>query len=75
MQHDLSPAELTVCYLLFDYFTDIGKPTCEGTCTIYMLTCKNDIIQQRHFPALGRSQDQELDLVQQLKVWLHWMRF
>ena len=63
-------ARLQVCDLWFDYLTSYGVPGFEGTCSVHINRRKNDTQRKGHYPALGRSQDPELDVVAQLRRWL-----
>ena len=42
----------------------------EGTCSLHINRRKNDTQGKGHYPAFGRSRDQELDAVAQLRRWL-----
>ena len=64
---------LQVCDLWFDWHTGWGVPGYEGTCAVHVGVRKNDSERKGHHPALGRSVDPELDIVQQLKAWMRWM--
>jgi len=63
-------ALLQVCDLWFDHLTGYGIPGFESTCSLHITRRKNDTERKGHWPALGRSRDPELDIVQQLRVWL-----
>ena len=63
-------ALLQVCDLWFDHLTGYGVPGFDGTCSLHITRRKNDPERKGHWPALGRSRDPELDIVQQLRVWL-----
>ena len=63
-------ALLQVCDLWFDHLAGYGVPGFEGTCSLHIVRRKNDTQRKGHWPALGRSRDPELDIVQQLRVWL-----
>ena len=42
-----------------------------GTAVVHILRRKNDCERKGHHPAMGRARDPELDIVHQLKQWLH----
>ena len=63
-------AQLQVCDLWFDYLSEYGVSGFEGTCSVHIGRRKNDAVRKGHYPALGRSQDPELDVVTQLRTWL-----
>ena len=63
-------AHLQVCDLWFDHFTGYGIPGYEGTCAVHVNKRMNDRVRRGHHPALGRSEDSELDIVHQLRVWM-----
>ena len=42
----------------------------EGTCAVHVNKRKNDRVPRGHHPALGHSEDPELDIVHQLRVWM-----
>ena len=66
-------AHLQVCDLWFDHFTGYGIPGYEGTCAVHVNKRKNDWVRRGHHPALERAEDQELDIVHQLRVWMEVM--
>jgi hypothetical protein len=63
-------ARLQVCDLWFDYLMSYGVSGFEGTCSMHINRRKNDTQGKGHYPAFGRSRDQELDAVAQLRRWL-----
>ena len=65
---------LQVCDLWFDWHTGWGVPGYDGTCAVHIANRKNDSERKGHHPAIGRSTDPALDLVQQLRTWMRWMR-
>ena len=52
------------------HFTGYGIPGNEGTCAVHVNKRKNDRVRRGHHPAFGRSEDPELDIVHQLRVWM-----
>jgi len=67
-------ARLQSCDLWFDHFTGYGVHGFEGSCAVHVALRKNDSVRKGHLPGIGRSQDPELDLVWQLRVWLRQMQ-
>jgi hypothetical protein len=63
-------ARLQVCDLWFDHLTSYRVPCFEGTCSVHINRRMNNTQRKGHYPALGRSQDPELDVVAQLRRWL-----
>jgi hypothetical protein len=63
-------ALLQVCDLWWDHLTGYGVPGFEGTCSLHIVRRKNDTQRKGHWPAMGRSRDRTVDIVQQLKMWL-----
>ena len=68
--HISKAAHLQVCYLWFNHFTGYGIPGYEGTCGVHVNKRKNERVLRGHNPALGCSDNQELDIVHQLRVWM-----
>jgi hypothetical protein len=68
-------ARLQVCDQCFDRgargpVMSYGVSGLEGTCSVHINRRKNDTQRKGHYPALGRSRDQELDVVAQLRRWM-----
>jgi len=63
-------ALLQVCDLWWDHLTGYGVPGFEGTCSLHIVRRKNDTQRKGHWPAMGRSRDRTVDIVQQLQTWL-----
>ena len=65
-------ALLQVCDLWFDHLTGYGVPGYKGTCSLHVTRRKKDrdTLRKGHWPAPCCSRDPELDIVQQLLVWL-----
>ena len=63
-------ARLQTCDLWFDYLVTYGVPGFEGTCSVHVDRRKNDTERKGHYPAIGRSQHSNTDLVRQLRVWM-----
>jgi hypothetical protein len=62
-------ALLQVCDLWWGHLT--GVPGSEGTCSLDIVRRKNDTQRKGHWPALGRSRDRIVDIVQQLDASAH----
>ena len=62
---------LQVCDLWFDFHAGHGIPGFRGTAAVHVARRKNDSERKGHHPAIGRSRDPALDLVHQLRLWLH----
>ena len=62
---------LQVCDLWFDFHAGLGIAGYLGTAVVHILRRKNDCERKGHHPAMGRARDPELDIVHQLKQWLH----
>lgn len=64
-------ARLQSCDIFFDYDVRSGLPGYEGTAAVNIMSRKNDQGRKGHHPRLGRSQSPFLDLVHQLRVYMH----
>ena len=51
----------------------LRHPGYEGTCAVHVNKRKNDRVRRGHYPALGRSEDPELDIVHQERVLMEAM--
>ena len=61
-------ARLQGCDLWFDHLMSYGVPDFDGTCSVHIDRRKNETERKGHYPAFGRSQDPELDIVVQLRT-------
>lgn len=63
-------ARAQVCDFRPDFDRASGFPGWKGTAALNVRLRKNDQQRRGHWPRMGRSQDQDLDAVHQLKVWM-----
>jgi hypothetical protein len=68
-------AALQICDIWFDFHTGYGIPGYHGTAAVHIGRRKNDCERKGHHPAIGRSQDRDLDLVFQLAAWFRLNNF
>ena len=59
-------ALLQACDLWWDYLSGFGVLGFDGTCSLHIVRRKHDTQRKGHWPALGRSRDRIVDIVQQL---------
>ena len=58
--------------VFFDYDVASGREGYQGAAAINVMCRKNDQSRRGHHPRLGRSRDDALDAVAQLRLFMQW---